>query len=174
MPVKITKQLTSLCVVMLTCSVLFGCGGKKRPEGLPKLFPLSVKIIQDGRPLPEASVILMSDKPELTRWPSGGVTGADGVVVITTYGFEGAPEGTFKVVVTKEEVTGGAQSQEEAMKAMQGETTLEGEQHFSLVADEYANANTTPLSIDVSSSNKEVVEFDVGEAVRVQRKLPGM
>ena len=170
---NLRKILTSVCVAALCFSVTIGCGGKKKPEGLPKLVPLSVKVIQDGQPLNEASVSLISDKPELMRWPSGGVTGTDGVAVITTYGFEGAPEGTFKVVVTKAEVTGGAQSQEEAMKAMTGETTLEAEQHFSLVADEYDSASTTPLSIDVPSANKGIPEFDVGESVRIQRQLPG-
>jgi len=172
--VNLKKILTFVCVAALGFALTLGCGGKKKPDGLPKLVPLSVKVIQDGQPLAEASVSLVSDKQELLRWPSGGITGADGVAVITTYGFEGAPEGSFKVVVTKSEITGGAQTQEDAMKAMTGEAQVEGEQHFSLVADEYGSASTTPLTIDVSGSNKEIKEFDVGEAVHIQRRMPGM
>ncbi|MCF0234599.1 MAG: hypothetical protein HUK22_06425 [Thermoguttaceae bacterium] len=92
---------------------------------------------------------------------------------MTTYGFTGAPEGSFKVTVTTGEVTGGAQSQEEAMKAMTGEIELSAEQHVSLVAEQFGGASTTPLTITLPTSEKIVV-FDVGESVRIERKMPGM
>src|SRR5690606_8372893 len=80
---------------------LIGCG-ESRPEGLPALFPASVTIEQDGKPLSDATVTLVPTDPALARWPVGGQTDATGTANLKTYmQYEGAPAGSFKVTVNK-------------------------------------------------------------------------
>jgi len=81
-----------------------GCGGPARPDGMPRLYPASVTVIQEGAPLEGAMVQLVSDDPALSRWGPTGITDASGVTVLRTDGtYDGAPLGTFRVVVSKRE-----------------------------------------------------------------------
>ncbi len=160
------------CAIMIAATILLGaCNGEKRPDGLPKLFPCSVKIIQAGAPLAGADVMFVAQDPNLMRWPAGGTTDETGVAKINTYGFAGAPEGVFKVLVVKTETTGSV-SAEEAVKNMES-GTIANEERFDLVAQEYRDQTTTPLSIEVKASGSNTAEFDVGEAVRVPVRMPG-
>lgn len=158
--------LLALCVMVATS--LVGCKKDSRPEGQPKLYPISVKIIQDGVPLEGAHVAFISSDPQLMRWPCGGLTGADGIAKINTYGFDDAPEGSFLVTVSKYESEGGMTAEESAaaMQSDSGEIP-QGESIYNLVGMDYGNSSKTPLSIEVKATGEnETVEFDFGKAER--------
>jgi len=86
-------------VTMLLC--LTGCGGPKKPDGFPPLYPCEVIITKNGVPLEGASVQFNSSD---ARWPPAGTTDAQGVAVINTLSHPGAPEGEYKVLVSKYEL----------------------------------------------------------------------
>jgi len=160
------------CVVAIVATLFLGaCKGEKRPDGLPKLYPCSVKIIQGGAPLAGADVMLVAQDPNLMRRPTGGTTDESGVAKLNTYGFAGAPEGSFKVMVVKTE-TEGAVSAEDAVKNMES-GTLSSEERFDLVDQQYRDQTTTPFTLEVKASGNETKEFDVGEAVRIPVRMPG-
>ena len=162
------KNITLLAICAAVAISLVGCKKDSRPEGLPKLYPISVKIVQEGVPLEGAHVAFISSDPQLMRWPCGGQTGADGIAKINTYGFDGAPEGSFLVTVSKYESEGGMTAEEsaEAMKSGEGDTP-KGESIYNLVAMDYGNSSKTPLSVEVKATDmNETPEFDVGAAER--------
>ncbi len=168
-----TKQKTFSCLT-LAClfGSLLGCG-EPRPDGMPTLYPASVTVVQDGKPLADASVTLIPTDTSLARWPMGGVTDAQGVAKLKTYmKFDGVPADSFKVTVNKSVTTGdekpvhpgvGATPQQlseydRAMKTGSFQVTK-------VVAAKFRLPNTTPLSVDVSSAGPNDFSLDVGAAV---------
>ncbi len=158
------KRILTLFAAFAAVLTFGACGGEKRPEGFPELYPCSVKVIQGGAPLPGATVSLVGEDPQLMRWACGGNADENGVVELSTYGFPGAPAGTFKVVVTKTERPGAPTNAEEAAKTSPEE--LEGLETFRLVDAIYGSHTTTPLTIEVKAGNNPEQTVDVGEAVR--------
>jgi len=145
--------LLSILVVLLN-----GCAPSNRPAGLPPLHPCTVTVTQNGTPLADVSVQLISKETE--AWPTTGVTDASGNAVIVTYGrFHGTPVGEYTVVLSKtESVSTGGQSGEETNS---GTTEI-----FSLIAVEYTKAETSKLRMTVSVG-KNAQSFDIGAPVRV-------
>ncbi|MDO5553211.1 MAG: hypothetical protein Q4G68_05580 [Planctomycetia bacterium] len=70
--------------ILFCLPFMTGCFQEPRPDGLPKLYPMSIKITQEGTPLTDASVGLISSDPELQRWPAGANTDANGIAKIFT------------------------------------------------------------------------------------------
>ena len=165
------KYTSALLLVIMVLTSFVSCKKEDRPEGLPDLYPISVKIIQDGAPLANANVTLLSSDPQLMRWPCGGCTDEQGVAKLNTYGFDGAPAGKFKVMVCKSETEGGAQTAEEAVQMMK-DGVGSSEKTFDLIDPQYKNDSTTPLSLEVlAQSENPTAEFDVGASVRSEVKL---
>lgn len=82
--------------------VAAGCQDLPVPDDLPPLLPVTILVMQDAQPLSEATVVLAS--PDF-HWSVGGVTDAAGVAVLWTSGrYRGAPAGSYRVTVTKDEV----------------------------------------------------------------------
>lgn len=157
--------LIALAVVSTSCKK------EARPEGLPELYPFSIKLVQGGAPLEGANVTLQSDDPALMRWPCGGNTDAEGIAKLNTFGFDGAPAGKFKVLVFKSETEGGAQNSEEAAQMMR-DRAADTSQRFDLVDPKYKLDRTTPLSLEVvAGPDNPTPEFDLGEAVREEIKM---
>ena len=142
--------------VTFLISLIGGCGGgPKKPDGLPKLFPMTITLMQDGAPLADAVVTLVPASGTM-QWGSGGYSDAQGKAVIKTHGdFPGAPAGNYKVTVLKREIekSGG-----------EGNFT-----EYYLVESLYEAAETTPLQVEVGSETKEA-EFDVGQSIRKKVK----
>lgn len=166
------QRLFLVGALAFACVSSFGCGGEKRPEGFPELYPISIKILQEGTPLEGASVNLIAQDARLARWPAGGNTNADGVVELRTYGYEGAPAGTFKVLVMKTETIGEANSAEEARELMQTGQSADFER-FDLVDARYRDQAQTPLTLEVKAGSNETQEFDVGAPIREPVRMPG-
>ncbi|MBQ9813272.1 MAG: hypothetical protein IJM54_08140 [Thermoguttaceae bacterium] len=157
--------IATLCVLLAVAST--SCKKEKRPDGMPDIYPCSLKIVQDSAPLADAQVSIVSSDPQIMRFPCGGNTDANGIVELKTMGFKGAPAGSFKVVVSKIEATNRPSSYEEAQQLQEQGAK---EESFDLVDRKYADASTTPLSIEVQKSNPAPIELDVGEAVRISRE----
>ncbi len=135
---------------------------------MPDLYPCTVTLSQGGEPLEGALIHCQSDDPKLIRWAVTGQTDAKGVAKIFTMGkYEGAPAGTYAVVVVKEETEGAASSTPVDI----GETST-GDRSapvFSLVSLEFTTKETTPLRITVEANGNSKFDLDCGEKTRVER-----
>ncbi|MDO4587269.1 MAG: carboxypeptidase regulatory-like domain-containing protein [Planctomycetia bacterium] len=142
------------------------CNQKSRPDGMPELYPFSIKILQEGQPLVEANVVLHPEDKALSRWPCGAYTNAEGIAEFRTYGsHSGAPAGKFKVVVQKVVTEGGNRS-DDPKDIMSNPNATEASKSFNLVDAQYQTAESTPFSVEVKpGKNREIPEFDVGAAV---------
>ncbi|PQO28844.1 carboxypeptidase-like regulatory domain-containing protein [Blastopirellula marina] len=154
-------------IFLVTLWLPIGCNsGPTPPDNLPTLHPVKLKLLQDGMPLADASVRLVPNG-ERSSWYSGGTTDADGIVAIKTHGqFLGAPEGSYRVTISKIEMPEAATSTLEDLnkKASQGST-------FDLVDPKFGNPAKTTLRLEVAAESNEQ-EFDLGPAVRTPRKGP--
>ena len=156
--------LVAICVA-LTFST--SCKREKRPDGMPDIYPCSIRVVQDGKPLADAEIAIVSSDPQIARFPCGGITDANGIAELKTMTFKGAPKGSFKVVVSKVEWINRPSCYEEAQK-----NQSEGikEESYDLVDRKYGDSSTTPLKIEIQENALEPIEIDVGEAVRVSRE----
>ena len=155
-------------VFLLVLFVMAGisCSKVKKPEGMPELFPCEIKLTQEGEPLTDASILCMSDDPKLIRWAVTGKTGANGIAKIFTMGkFEGAPAGTFAVVISKEETVGDKGATDIGETAASSPRTV-----FSYVSLEQTTKERTPHKMTIEGKGGTAsFEFDCGKKVRVQR-----
>jgi len=119
-----------------------GCSGPSQPDGLPNRVPLEITLTQDGKPLQEATVQLVS--PDVP-WAVTGNTDAHGTAKMVTHGqFAGVPPGPYKVVVIKRDV--------ESTPADDRKTqTLK---IYSLVDPKLSDRQTTPLELTVEKGKK--------------------
>ena len=157
-------------LVFVSVGMLAGCSGAPRPDGFPKLYPVTLTIQQDGQPLAGAMVMLIPSSPQ--QWGVGGTTDAQGKVNIRTHGqHDGAPEGNYAVVITKRESVspvpieirnGTIQQQEEwNRKNPTARVAI-----FNLIEAEFQSAETTPLKINVERKTVHQT-LDAGKAVRI-------
>jgi len=155
-------QIRILIVAALVLSIFSGCGGRKRPDGLPDLYPCEITITQGGNPLEGASVRLVRETGT-TDWAITGRTEANGVVKIFTHDFPGAPEGTFKVLVSKTELVTSMPEPDKDASYDEWQEYYGSRKSIASVKPEYDNVRTSPHSITVVKG-KNAETFDVGEA----------
>jgi len=154
--------------VVFTLATCVSCAKVQKPDGMPDLYPCSITLTQGGAPLEGALIHCQSDDPKLIRWAVTGQTDAKGVAKIFTMGkYEGAPAGTFAVVVVKEETEGGAESA--AVDIGETSTVDPSTPVFSLVSLEFTTKETTPLRMTVEANGANKYDFDCGEKTRVER-----
>lgn len=150
---------------VLFCSVVFlgfsGCS-EPLPDGMPKLYPVTLEFQQKGTPISDASVRLV---PQFnSQWAVGGSTDAKGRIQLKTHGkYPGVPAGKYKICVNKFE--------------NEGELPVIGEdtppmKHFNLIDTPYTLPNQTPLEIEVVEGTNTFEPFDLGEPVRIELKKP--
>ena len=172
------RKIIFLFVISIPLLFPIGCGGPKKPDGLPALHPVTLQLEQDGKPLAGADVTLNSD----SKWSSGGVSDANGVVTVRTHGqFSGVPLGHYKVVVSKTKSSSASTdtdiSQAKSIAEIQELEAKANEQHNPkdfgsttyLIERKYSGVNTTPLEIDVVAG-KNNFKLDVGPAVEIAEK----
>ncbi|MDR2704683.1 MAG: carboxypeptidase-like regulatory domain-containing protein [Planctomycetaceae bacterium] len=144
---NIFKQILFLIFLVL----VVGCSGEQRPEGMPTLYPCTITITQDGKPLAGAMVTLYTESSEDRRWSSGGTTNPQGVISIKVLGkYLGAPAGTYKVTVEKQEIEN---------------VDSNSYYHISLVETQYIKVQDTPLKIEVTPQGVNQT-FDVGKPIQ--------
>ena len=153
------KTLLVVFPLLLCVTLVIGCGGPKRPPGLPTLVSCVLTIqYEDGSPVDKAMVSLAPEDAELRQWSISGTANASGVVTIYTNGdFVGAPAGKYKVAVQKTEVVPTGKNDEYG-------DPITGSR--SLVTEEFSNPGKTPLSLEIGSSSvRETFKVKKGDSV---------
>jgi hypothetical protein len=159
---------------MMACLLLFpGCNGQKLPPGMPKLYPASITVMQDGKPLAGAEIVVINTDPS-TNWSAGGGTDKNGVVKLRTMGqYDGAPVGKYKVGVRKTEIPDIIQdlpaerpSDSEGLKEYIRLVKEIDDNTFILVEDKFSISNTQ-LEVEITPSNLKGT-VDVSPAIRVK------
>jgi len=164
-----SRFFTVYCLLITIILSLSGCGGPAKPAGFPPLYPVSLKVMQEGQPLVDAAVSLRIADNSMT-WSIGGRTDEQGIAVLWTHGkFRGAPAGTFKVAVEKV-VNEGEKEMLEA--ADRGDTATAAKipvNSYAFVKDEYTSIEKTPIEIEITKKSK-MIEVDAGSIVKIKRK----
>ena len=144
---------------------------------MPRLNSCSITLTQDGKPLQGAMVRLQSGDPvSPVPWIISGKTDGSGVATILTQGrYNGAPAGTFKVVVVKEErVDIETPAQAAAREKREAAGNLDYHplpyELVDLVEEQYRDPETTPLEITVVNG-KNSQSYEVGKAVRISKGI---
>jgi len=98
------NQWKILSVLGVCLLLLPGCT-KKKPDGIPPLHPVTVKITKGNDPVVGANVFLVASTGSSGSWSASGVTDTTGLATIETsqgdWKAKGAPEGEFKIYLTK-------------------------------------------------------------------------
>jgi hypothetical protein len=165
---KPMKALTTITLLIVTLT-LNGCGDTSRPKDLPKLYPCTITITQEGKPLIGATVEFIPADAANAKFRAVSTTGEDGSVNMSTYGFAGAPAGKYKVIVTKtmdDDFVYAAEVNPES-----GEKDIVSFHTYRLVEEKYSTAETTPFEIEITGKERSVTKtFDAGKAVK--EKVP--
>lgn len=145
------RNVVVFCLLALLGNV-YGCGGDKRPDGMPKIFPCTLTFTQGEKPLAGAQIMLYT-KGEPCPWTVGGTTDENGEAAIKTHGkFNGAPKGEWSVVVTKNYIV------------YKNEKDVVGDVYSNVELD-YTDKETTPLEFKTDGKTKQ--SFDLGEEVEI-------
>jgi len=153
---------------MILVVFMIGCSSQKLPDGMPKLYPLTLTITQEGKPLPEASVSMYSADGS-SSWAPGGMTKADGMLVVFTHGkYAGVPAGKYKVTVDCL-VSDVPRPKEATME----EIVEHGKKYpaYRIVPLQYTDRKTTPLEIDVVKGTSRL-SIDIPETVKIKLDSP--
>ena len=174
---------TIYCVLFALTLSFSGCGGEQLPPGMPKLYPATLTVMQDGKPLAGARVTMMNTDPEV-NWPTGGTTDNNGVIRLMTMGrYNGAPAGTYRVYVSKIEMpeipdilrsdppSGPDGRPDQDVRQEYNRLVREiNENSFYVVDPKFAltpgNEGSTGLEVEIAPSNFRVT-VDVSPAVRI-------
>lgn len=143
---------------VILAAAIGGCRRQLIPDDLPKLYPVKIEILQDGKPLEGARITLIP-LLEQGKWTSGGRTDATGVTTLQTHGkYAGVPTGQYKVCVSKEwNEKGSPDGMSENHSS---------DKSYTLVEKKYLSASTTPLEIEVTTQ-KNIVSYDIGKSVKI-------
>jgi hypothetical protein len=160
------NKMYRLLPFLICVTFIVGCGGPQKPLGMPQLYQVNVTVIQDGKPLPDATVSLIAENPN-NQWSTGGTTDVSGKLTLMTYGqFRGVPEGKYKVCISKQQIVGEMDYSDPASpKGMQ--------ELFELVDLTFQSESKTTLEMEVKPNGKNNFTFDVGKSVKVKAVVPG-
>ena len=161
------KRYFSFSFLLISILLLSGAGcSEKVPAGFPKLFPCTLTIIQENKPLAGADVLLYS-KDNSCKWMVGGQTDESGNVVLHTHGkYAGVPKGSWVVTVIREVNSdpAAAQKMEQADDAAAPE--IGKNKIISVVDLKYKDRSTSPLEITIEGKTSKTL--DVGKPVRIE------
>jgi hypothetical protein len=153
--------MNRLFFVLIFCcgfSGVIGCsdGNPKKPEGFPTLYPVTLILTQEGKPLTETTVTLIV-QDQSTKWGTSGFSNTEGKIELKTAGFIGVPASKYKVVITKTVSEGIPTTPDES-----GDPKT-----YTLVEKIYTDPNTTPLTLEITPETKDVT-LEVGKAVKIR------
>jgi hypothetical protein len=142
---------------------------------MPKLYPVTMTVTQEGEPLADAMVMLSHIDGQ---WPAQGTSDANGVIkkFYTNSQYPGVVAGKFKVCVRKVEREHAIDPkdippeptdlQEKFQWRMKYHEHRIPPKEYDLVEAEYADPKTTPLEVEISVDKKNNLTIDAGKAVR--------
>ncbi|MDO5581241.1 MAG: hypothetical protein Q4G69_08895 [Planctomycetia bacterium] len=167
------KKLFLFALVMFS-ALLMGCG-EPLPEGMPRLIPCELTLLQEGKPLVGATVSLLPEKDQ-ARWNLVGITNESGTANILANGkYKGVPEGKYKIIIIKVETEAGTgpaipQAGEPGYdEAVANLDKRPPAKRFTLVEDKYSNPKDTPLAIDIPARGSVRQNIEAGKAVRISK-----
>ena len=150
--------------------VFSGCGSKK-PDGIPQLFPTEITVKNGSTSIANATVLLVGGPSG--SWSVSGYTDASGVAVITTsqgdWQSNGAPEGEYKVYITKrpdvqqEPLAAELQNDSEAIEKHAAEYAKLAAAAPKIIPEKLTNPAKTPLKLTVGSNGVAELTVDVSE-----------
>jgi hypothetical protein len=149
-------------LVLFVSVYLVGCGPAKYPSDWPKTYPCTITVTKGGQPLEDVMVLLARTEKH-GSWAVSGKTDASGVAEIETSWThavsKGAPEGTFKVTLSKTETPpppSKSDAELEAMSYDERAAFLEAE------AEKIRNASAFPASISDPATTQVRIEVKPG------------
>jgi hypothetical protein len=147
--------------VFIFCALFFfGCSrNNSLPPDLPKLYPCRITVMQDGKPLSDASVTLLANDKSVLYNSASGMTNSNGIVSLRTYGVDGVPTGNYKITVSKH-VEEGATEYTDVSGLKQTKNGI----WYSLIESKFVTEETTPLEIEITAGKNEKI-IDVGKSV---------
>ena len=166
------RTCISLIASFLAVTFFTGCG-EKLPDGMPKLYPTSITVIQESGPLEEALVQLFPEDGSNSQWGPSGITDASGVAEMKTNAkYKGAPLGKYKATVIKREREPHPNPEWASLpredpnfqKFVQISRMLK---LYDLVEPQFASVVKSPLLIEVTADQKEHT-VDVGSKVKIE------
>ena len=167
-------------LVLLTCFCLFLCGCPKKqkyPDDMPEPYPTVITIIQDGKPLEGASIVLASANGPNT-WSASAVTDATGKASLKTLSkYDGVVPGKYHILISKRisdeskltmpdpetDPQGYAKFMQESMREKLDTYDLIDPKFFRISAD------TETIEVVADKNKKNEKTIDVGTAVRMKR-----
>jgi hypothetical protein len=165
-------------IVVIPFLFLGGCGGVKLPDGMPKPYPVTITVIQEGKALEKVSVLLVSDDVTLGQWTAGGESDASGNAIIQTLGkYSGVVPGKYKVVLRKREVHARHQNIPDPKVDRDGyekairQYPIQPKDTWDLIDPQYSDQATTPAMIEVQKKRNNMT-IEVGAAVKIKYNDP--
>jgi hypothetical protein len=132
-----------------------GCGKGPPPiKGKLSLFPVSGKLLMDGQPMTQATILFHP----VRKYPDGAapqrpraVVESDGTFKVSTYGnADGAPAGDYKVTISwKGDVTGATSEEQAALPEKAPET--------------FQQPRSSRLRIKVNEDKNELPTWDLAQ-----------
>ena len=167
------KSLVTFLFVFMSFGLsLFGCG-KGAPPGFPEVVPCVVTILKDGVPLPQVTVLLVSEGGK--EWFVSGESDTSGITkintILTSYSKLGAPEGTYKVTLFQVPQVSGGKSQQEIFDMSPAEKAAYKQKMDQLIKEsrsfpmEFESHLTTPISLEVAKAESKYT-IDVSEWIK--------
>ena len=176
--IRSKQKLCGLILLAIFCISMNGCKGQQLPDGMPKPYPTTITIIQDGKPLDNAAISLVPTA--MGAWNAAGVTNASGKAQLKTLAkYDGVVPGKYYILVKKLEPHGS----DEGINIPDRETDPGGYAKFlqesaksthggyDLVDPKFAKITPDSEIIEVVEGKNEKT-IDVGKAVRIQRVIP--
>ena len=157
--------------ILILVVSLCACGcGKKRPEGLEKIYSCSILITKGGSALTNARIVLHSKTG--VDFAFAGITNTMGKAeIISEFDFKGVPVGTYSVAVIKRPdnpVPKKSQKEIDAMSMEEGQAYF-AEYHAAaaklekIIPDHLTVPSVSPLEIVVTENGPNDFSFEIDD-----------
>ncbi|MGL4594270.1 MAG: hypothetical protein ACRCUY_06030 [Thermoguttaceae bacterium] len=152
------KTRSFILLAILPMLLTMSCN--KAPDGMPKIYPCSVSVVNDSGPV-EGAIIMLFPETEIGDIVSTGTTDKNGIAKIATmyqlYTQNGAPEGDYKITIQKEPFLAHTKTPEELVRMDRTELesyTKEYRAKFNvlpkIVPEKLTKHNSTPLKLSIT------------------------
>lgn len=168
-------KLFQILILFSLISILISCSSKE-PDGFPRVYPATITVTQDGKPLEGAVVTLeYSAERERTRWSAGGKTDETGsvqpVTVQGSYSVFGVPAEDFLVTIIKNPIVEIDQTVDPKTLTPQERDRLNAEYEQKMIEAQKAvgipeilsNPQKTPLRWKVTNSGTNVLRVETSD-----------